>query len=163
DAAVDVLFNLESALHYPNKESFIAECARVLKPGGTLCCGDITTNLKVVFAPIEWLNKLPSQYNSNVHLWSGDDYREAFARHGFDVAWHEEASRHVAMSLADGRRELRNLGFWKTLGFRGRMMFLRILEDHLQGAELTYDLFRACKPGGTQSQRSKPKPAKAHH
>lgn len=157
DNSIDVIFNLESALHYPNKDAFIKQCARVLRPGGVLCLGDITTDLKVVFAPIEWLNKLPSQYNSNVHLWSYDNYMAAFERHGLELLWHEEASRHVAMSLADGRRELSRLGFFKTLGFRGRMFFLQILEDHLQGAELRYDLFRVRKPDGT------PVPKKAAH
>jgi SAM-dependent methyltransferase len=156
--SVDVIFNLESALHYADKNAFIAECSRVLRPGGTLCLGDITTNLKVVFSIFEWLNHLPSQFNSNVHLWSGEDYTEAFERHGLSVLWHEEASREVSNSLQDGRMEMRCHSFRETLPFRGRMVFLHFLENYLRAAELTYDLFRVRKSAHSEGHK-----AHAHH
>ena len=153
DGSVDVIFNLESALHYPDKDKFLGECARVLKPGGTLCLGDITTNLKVLFRAASLMNGMPSQFNSNLYLWSPDEYFEGFTKYGFDVVWHEEASRNVARSLTDGRRELSGLGFWKTRGFRARLVYLRFLEEHLQNAELLYDLFRVVKSDGTSNPK----------
>ena len=156
DNSIDVIFNLESALHYHEKNDFLKQCVRVLRPGGVLCLGDITTTLKTLFAP-SWLNKLPGQLNPHTWLWSGEDYETAFEQHGLELLWHEEASRHVAMSLADGRRELKRLGFFKTLPFKGRMLYLQFMEDCLAGAELTYDLFRVRKPDGT------PAPKRAKH
>ncbi len=143
DASVDVVFNLESALHYANKDIFISECRRVLKPGGRLCLGDITTDHKLLFAPVMLLNKLPSQFNSNVYLWSGTDYKDALRRHGFEILSHEQASRPVADALADGLESIKHRGWRASKGFRGRTAFLAFLEFLLRKHRLTYDLFRA--------------------
>ena len=145
DGSVDVVFNLESALHYADKDAFIGECHRILKPGGRLCLGDITTNRKFLFAPVEWLNWLPSQFNSNVHLWSGAEYKAAFRRHGFELLHHEEASQPIADSLADGLKEIKKRGWRASRGFRGRAAFLATLKSLLRQRLLTYDLFRASR------------------
>jgi hypothetical protein len=93
------------------------------------------------------LNKLPSQFNSNIHLWSGGDYRSAFERHGFELLRHEEASRRIADSLADGLAEIKSSGWAATRGFRGRWTFLATLEYLLRAKHLTYDLFAARRRG----------------
>ena len=143
DASVDVIFNLESALHYADKDAFLTDCRRVLKPSGTLCLGDITTSHKLLFAPASWLNRLPSQFNSNIHLWSAGDYQAAFSRHGFELLRFERASRPVADSLADGLKEIRKRGWAAGRGFRGRTAFLAALEILLRCKGLSYDLFAA--------------------
>jgi ubiquinone/menaquinone biosynthesis C-methylase UbiE len=146
DESVDVIFNLESALHYPDKNAFLADCRRALKSGGTLCLGDITTDRKRLFAPMSWLNKLPSQFNSNIHLWSGHDYIQAFERHGFELLRHEQASQPVADSLADGLAEIKKHGWAANRGFRGRIALLSVLESLLRSRKLIYDLFAARRP-----------------
>lgn len=40
DDSVDVIVNIESACHYRDRARFIAECARVLRPGGRLVAQD---------------------------------------------------------------------------------------------------------------------------
>ena len=40
DASVDVVVNVESACHYSNRGQFVAECARILRPGGMLVAMD---------------------------------------------------------------------------------------------------------------------------
>ncbi|HVP11041.1 MAG TPA: methyltransferase domain-containing protein [Phycisphaerae bacterium] len=141
DASVDVVFNLESALHYADKDAFIAECRRVLKPGGRLCLGDITTNHKALFAPLTLLNKLPTQFNSNLHLWSDEDYRNAFLQQGLKVVRHQRVSRRVAASLADGLGEIGRRGWAAARGFRARCAYLRVLKALLNSGRLSYDLF----------------------
>jgi len=145
--SVDVVFNLESALHYPNKDRFIAECRRVLKLGGSLCLGDITTSKKWLFWPVEALNKLPSQFNSNVHLWSAADYKNAFREHDFELVRHEDASLPVAKSIDDGLAEIKSRGWHSTKGFRGRIGFMGVLAMLLRRGLLHYDLFRV-RPRG---------------
>ena len=147
DESVDVVFNLESALHYRDKRQFLSECHRVLKPGGTLCLGDITTNDKSAFAPIRWLNGLSSQFNCNVYLWSGRDYTDAFEAMGFEQQRHEEASAPIAAALRDGRLEIRRIGWLRSRGFRGRRLLLGLIESQLRAGRLTYDLFQVRKPG----------------
>ncbi|MFQ5411819.1 MAG: class I SAM-dependent methyltransferase [Phycisphaerae bacterium] len=141
--SVDVIFNLESALHYADKDAFIAECRRVLRPGGALCLGDITTNRRWLFAPVQMLNALPSQFNSNVYLWSPGAYKAAFRRHGFEILHHEDASRPISDSLSDGMEEIRQRGWHASKGFRGRVAFLGMLALLLRRHLLRYDLFRA--------------------
>jgi len=41
DESVNVILNIESACHYSNRRRFIAECARVLRPGGRLAATDL--------------------------------------------------------------------------------------------------------------------------
>lgn len=145
--SVDVIFNLESALHYRDKDKFISECRRVLKPGGTLCLGDITTSKKWLFAPVMLMNKLPSQFNSNVHLWSVADYKNAFRRHDFELHRHEDAARPIARSIDEGLAEIKQRGWSATRGFRGRIGFMAVLAKLLRFKLLGYDLFRA-RPRG---------------
>jgi len=143
DASADVVFNLESALHYADKRRFLEECRRVLKPGGVLCLGDITTFRKRLFALAGALNWVPSQFNSNVRLWSRRDYERAMAGAGLRLSGHEDATRPVADSLADGLKELRRGGWRATAGFRGRFVYLAFLEGLLRSRLLRYDLFCA--------------------
>jgi SAM-dependent methyltransferase len=143
DGCADVIFNLESALHYPDKARFLQECRRVLRPGGTLCLGDITTNYKWLFAPAQLLNKLPSQFNSNIRLWSGAHYQRNFKALGLNLIRHEEASAPIANSLADGLREITSPGWAAWHGVRGRVLYLAMLEKLLRSRMLCYDLFIA--------------------
>ena len=46
DNSVDVLVNIESAFHYPEKPVFLQQMYRVLKPGGTFVIADILTTNK---------------------------------------------------------------------------------------------------------------------
>jgi ubiquinone/menaquinone biosynthesis C-methylase UbiE len=142
-ASVDVIFNLESALHYSDKRAFLAECRRVLKPGGTLCLGDITAPRKYLFAAVKLLNRVPTQFNSNIRLWSLNDYQSEFARAGFSIARHEDASNPVADSLADGLEEIRRRGWRAMRGFRARVVYLAVLERLIRSRRLTYELFAA--------------------
>lgn len=43
DNSLDVLINIESAFHYPDKSAFLREIERVLKPGGHFLIADILT------------------------------------------------------------------------------------------------------------------------
>jgi 2-polyprenyl-3-methyl-5-hydroxy-6-metoxy-1,4-benzoquinol methylase len=146
DASTDVVFNLESALHYADKDAFLGECRRVLKPGGILCLGDITTESKVLFAPLTLLNGIPTQFNSNIHLWSGQDYRGAFGRHGLQLLRHRRVSPAVVASLTDGLNEISGAGWAASRGFRARYAYLMVLKALLNSGRLSYDLFAAQAP-----------------
>lgn len=141
DETVDVVFNLESALHYANKDAFLRECFRVLKPGGTLCLGDITRPRGSWTGVLSILNMLPGQFNSCVWLWSSEKYKATFQRVGFNLVHHENASKPIADSLTDGLEELRKRSWRASRGFRGRRVFLSVLRKLLATGGLAYDLF----------------------
>jgi len=141
--SVDVIFNLESALHYADKSAYLRECHRVLRPGGTLCLGDITAPHKFLFAAFKLLNRLPTQFNSNIRLWSASDYQSELARAGFTIASHENASMPVADSLTGGLEEIKRRGWRAMRGFRARVLYLAVLERLFRSRRLTYELFAA--------------------
>lgn len=146
DASVDVIFNLESALHYADKHAFIRECRRILKPGGTLCLGDICTRRKRLFAVLGLLNYLPTQFSTHARLWSPEEYVEAFRAAGLQVHCQEEVSRQSANSLRDGLAEISQAGWSAARGYRRRFFYLCAVERMLRRGWLTYHLFNINRP-----------------
>lgn len=146
DGSVDVIFNLESALHYPDKPRFIAECKRALKPGGFLCLGDICTPHKRLFSVLAMLNHLTSQFSTQERLWSAADYRSTFDSLGFCDIRHEEVTRQSADSLNNGLAEIAKGGWRAARGFRRRFFYLCFVEKLLRRRWLTYDLFAMARP-----------------
>ncbi|RIK63013.1 MAG: hypothetical protein DCC65_16585 [Planctomycetota bacterium] len=145
DESVDVIFNLESALHYADKRKFISECKRVLKPGGTLCLGDICTEHRRFFALIGLLNRIRTQFSTHASLWSAARYIDTFGSLGLSLLRHEDVSRQSADSLHDGLTDIGRRGWGAARGFRGRFFYLCFVEKLLRRRWLTYDLFAVVK------------------
>jgi len=85
DASVDHVVNLESACYYTERGRFLAECHRVLKPGGTLWAQDWMTpdgataqQRSTLVAPVEHHWQL-------AELWSLERYQSVLAGLGFRV------------------------------------------------------------------------------
>ncbi len=136
-ASVDVLINLESALHYPDKPAFLAECRRVLRPGGWLCLGDITARL---FPPV---GMLAGVFQEGVHLYRPGQYEKAFRKAGFDVVRHQNATGNVARSLNWSLRKVEKLPREEWAGVRTRVRYLRMLQTCFFFRWLGYDLYAA--------------------
>jgi len=141
DASVDVVFNLESALHYADKPAFIAECKRVLRPGGWLCLGDICTRRRIAFRVMELLNLFQTQFSTHARLWSGHRYMREFQAQGLRLHRHENVSRQAACSLADGLAEVGANGWGPARGYRARFFYLWFVAKLLKYRLLDYDLF----------------------
>lgn len=146
DESVDVIFNLESALHYPDKRRFIAECRRALRPGGVLCLGDICTQHRLLFAALGMLNNLASQFSTHERLWSSAEYLKTFDSEGFKTIRHEEVSIQAANSLHNGLTEIAGDGWKAARGYRRRFFYLCFVEKLLRRRWLTYDLFTLARP-----------------
>jgi ubiquinone/menaquinone biosynthesis C-methylase UbiE len=144
-ASVDVIFNLESALHYRDKRQFLSECRRVLKPGGRLCLGDITTRRKTLFAGMRLLDRFNSQFSTHARLWATTDYLRTLESLGLRLLRHDEVSRQAARSLNDGLTAVSKVGWHGARGYRGRFFYLKAMEWLLRRHWLTYDLFAAAK------------------
>ena len=89
-ASADVIFNLESAWHYPDKDAFLRGCRRVLKPGGKLLIGDL-------LAP----RPLPSLLcrSQCAHFWSPERYHRAVTELGFKHVTIEDVTPRVLESI----------------------------------------------------------------
>lgn len=72
DNSFDYLINIESAFHYPDKDKYIRQIERVLKPGGIFIIADILKNTPQSYATKSWKGKM------NFHHWSLEEYKNAF-------------------------------------------------------------------------------------
>jgi len=76
--SMDFVINIESAFHYPDKEQFLSQVHRVLKPEGTFVIADIltrNTRNKKLFS--RWQNKM------SYHHWHLSKYEAELPRAGF--------------------------------------------------------------------------------
>lgn len=135
--SVDVVMNLESALHYPDKAAFLRECRRVLKPSGLLCLGDIVRTRVLPF------NLLAKVTTGNVFLYSLGEYQRGLREAGFEIIRHENAASSVAQSIERGLSEWKARGIRATGDVAQRVSFLRMLGTLLRWGWLRYDLFAA--------------------
>ena len=74
-SSVDVLLNIESAFHYPDKSAFLKEVCRVLKPGGQYLIADILSVRKKRQLLMKLWGK-PMVHN----FWTRKRYEEEFLR-----------------------------------------------------------------------------------
>lgn len=146
DNSVDVIFNLESSLHYAHKPTFIAECRRTLKPGGVLCLGDFCTRYKRIFSAVALLDLFNTQFSTHARLWSPEDYLAAFRANGLRVERQEAVARQASNSLLGGLNQISVNGWRSTRGFLGRFLYLCYVEKLLRRGWLRYELFSAVKP-----------------
>jgi ubiquinone/menaquinone biosynthesis C-methylase UbiE len=71
DNSIDIVINIESAFHYPDKGSFLKQIYRVLKPGGSFLIADILARKRKG-------NRLKNSWKKNMsyHHWPLENYLE---------------------------------------------------------------------------------------
>ncbi|MBE0655665.1 MAG: class I SAM-dependent methyltransferase [Bacteroidales bacterium] len=114
DNSMDIVVNIESAFHYPDKEKFIQQVNRVLKPGGAFVIADITNRKKRE-------KEKPARWNRgmNLHHWTDGEYRETFSKNNFVLSSYED----ITIRIIDGFRTYRNWNVKNnSLNFFQRMM-----------------------------------------
>ncbi len=109
--SVDVVINIESAFHYPNKPAFLKEIHRVLKPGGQFMIADIITTRKGSPLLKKWKHKM------NFHHWSLDEYKDAFNKSALKLQGKIDISDNVIKGFEVCRNFLNN---FKLSNFLGR-------------------------------------------
>lgn len=88
--SVDVLLNIESAFHYPDKSAFINEVHRVLKPGGQFLIADILSTRKNGEGLMKYWGKTMVH-----HFWNLKRYDEEFEKSQLVITNHEDISQQV--------------------------------------------------------------------
>lgn len=88
--SVDVLINIESAFHYPDKTAFLKEVKRVLKPGGQFLIADILSTRK----RREGLMKIWGKPMVH-HFWNLKQYEYEFLKSDLVIDYREDISHQV--------------------------------------------------------------------
>jgi ubiquinone/menaquinone biosynthesis C-methylase UbiE len=88
--SIDVLLNIESAFHYPDKSAFLKEVYRVLKPGGQYLIADILSTRKKREGLMKIWGK-PMIY----HFWNRNRYEEEFLKSKLVIDYSEDITQKV--------------------------------------------------------------------
>ena len=97
--SVDVLINIESAFHYPDKPAFLKEIHRVLKPGGQYLIADILTTRK----KREGFMKLWGK-TMVYHFWNKKQYGEEFLKSELVIDYSEDITQRVIKGWSNYRK-----------------------------------------------------------
>jgi ubiquinone/menaquinone biosynthesis C-methylase UbiE len=88
--SIDVLLNIESAFHYPDKTAFLKEVHRVLKPGGQFLIADLLSTRKKREGIMKIWGK-PMVHN----FWNLDRYENEFQKSELTITCREDITLHV--------------------------------------------------------------------
>ena len=144
DNSFDVVINIESAFHYPDKKAFLKEVNRVLVPGGRFLIADIlTTRKRYPESQAGWKRKMV------LHHWTLDHYITGIADAGLNLIRQEDITGGVV-------RGFRNYPYWfRKISISGRVRrwafkifyFINIrLNIYLLQTRRRYFLFTGIKP-----------------
>ena len=99
DNSFDIVICLESALHYFDKEKFLAQVKRVLKPGGYFLIADL---LKRDRSLSGFVRKKFRLFN-----WSRDQYLNAFKQHQLELTTDQDLNDLLLLHFKKARRAIK--------------------------------------------------------
>ena len=144
DSFFDVVINIESAFHYPDKAAFLKEIHRVLKPGGQFLIADIlTTRMRNREHGTRWKRKMV------LHHWSLDTYLEKIHDSNLSLTAREDITHKVIKGFRNYRNYFRNMkqqGFINDLVFRFFYWVNIQLNIYLLRKKRYYYVFSGIKP-----------------
>jgi ubiquinone/menaquinone biosynthesis C-methylase UbiE len=88
--SADVLLNIESAFHYPDKSAFLKEIHRILRPGGQFLVADILSTRR----KREGIMKIWGKPMVH-HFWNQNRYNEEFQKSELEIKRSEDISHQV--------------------------------------------------------------------
>jgi ubiquinone/menaquinone biosynthesis C-methylase UbiE len=102
--SVDIVINIESAFHYPDKPAFIRQVYRVLKPGGTFVIADILTKGRK-------RNRLKDRWKRKMsyHHWPLNSYETELPLANFHDVHMSDITDQVIRSFSGYRKWLREM------------------------------------------------------
>ena len=115
--SMDIVVNIESAFHYPDKAEFLKQVGRVLKPGGTFVIADLltTSRKKGIGLRKIWKSKM------NVNHWKRSRYEAELENSLLNREYSIDITHKVIGGFRNYRRwirEMKKFGFFRDLLFR---------------------------------------------
>ncbi len=114
--SIDVLLNIESAFHYPDKPAFLKEVNRVMKPGGQFLIADLLSTRK----KREGIMKIWGKPMVH-HFWTRNRYDEEFQKSELVINHTEDITHQVKKGWSLYRNwipELKRKSFLMNVAFR---------------------------------------------
>lgn len=142
--SVDVLLNIESAFHYPDKVRFIREVHRVLKPGGQFLIADILSTRK----KREGIMKLWGKPMVH-HFWNQKRYHQEFSKSELNIDHTEDISHLVRKGWSIYRNWLPRIKmklFFQNVAFRIFYVINARINIYFLNKRQQYVIFVGSKP-----------------
>jgi ubiquinone/menaquinone biosynthesis C-methylase UbiE len=142
--SMDVILNIESAFHYPDKSAFLKEVCRVLKPGGQYLIADILSTRKKKEGIMKIWGK-PMVH----HFWNKKRYDEEFLNSRLEIDYNEDITKNVKEGWAIYRNwipKIRRESFLQDVAFRLFYIINARLNIYFLHKRQQYFIYVGCKP-----------------
>ncbi|MFZ5940397.1 MAG: SAM-dependent methyltransferase [Bacteroidota bacterium] len=149
--SIDVLINIESAFHYPDKGAFLNEIHRVLKPGGQFVVADILTRKKFGRLQRIWQKRMV------YHYWSRHNYEAGFENAELDIVHSEDITPKIIRAYGLYKNwipKTKRKTFLKDTAFRLFYIINVRLNVRLLKKRQSYHVFYGIKPGMEQMRKT---------
>ena len=142
--SIDVLLNIESAFHYPDKSAFLNEVHRVLKPGGQYLIADILSKRK----KREGIMKIWSKPMVH-HFWNIKRYDEEFLKSELEINHKEDITQKISQGWSIYRNwipKIKRQLLLQNLAYRIFYVINARLNIYLLRSRQQYIIFAGIKP-----------------
>jgi len=139
-SSIDIVLNIESAFHYPDKKLFIEQIHKVLIPGKKFVIADIIKKSDKKRRNNVWKKRM------HFNHWSELDYRKTFQDVGLNLDSVEDITDHVVVSFYRCIEWFKKSGVIKNVFVRIWGMIMLRLNAHLLKKKQSYYIFVGSKP-----------------
>lgn len=144
DQSFDVVINIESAFHYPDKQAFLNEVSRVLLPGGRFLIADILTTRRPRYRRGKiWKSKM------TLNHWSLDQYMDGLKNARLVVEDTENITDRVIKGFNNYRsyfRQTKKRSLLRTITYRLFYLINIKLNIYLLKTRRQYMIFTGTRP-----------------
>jgi len=143
DDSYDIVVNIESAFHYPDKGSFISEVYRILKPGGHFVIADILNRPNYKSRQGLWKKKMVLNH------WALKNYHNEFSKGSLEIRHQEDITSNIIRGFSNYKtwlQERPRKGFLSEFAFDAFYRVNMRVIIHTLKTRRQYYVFAGSKP-----------------
>jgi ubiquinone/menaquinone biosynthesis C-methylase UbiE len=136
DNSTDVVICIESAFHYGDKNAFLQQVRRILKPDGIFLIADL------ILKPQKQVN--PWEKKVKFNNWNKEQYEAAFLKEGLKLNYQEELTPKIIMAFQDSKNWFKNKHRSRKISYLFSLVFAKTilkLYTHQLNTRHSYVLF----------------------